>query len=219
MPNIELFDIENFDSKEEMWFSYYLSELKERGFIKDFIHQPYTFTMTEPYMSNMFVEKRNHNEQKDVKLLNESTYTPDFEITWDKKANGLLYWVQGGVYKRGAYPYSKPRRDYFVPFVANTNGLGQTLSYVDVKGTFGASDRSFSLTQKFMASQGTFVQKIVISLCEKGLFYKTFFPRFVVASEVYKKDYKRKGKLIAKEGDSKIKVDIRLIEKWLKLKQ
>ena len=70
-----------------------------------------------------------------------------------------------------------------------------------------------------MASQGTFVQKIVISLCEKGLFYKTFFPRFVVASEVYKKDYKRKGKLIAKEGDSKIKVDIRLIEKWLKLKQ
>lgn len=210
-----IMEIEEFDSKEEKWFSYYLSELKQRGLIQRWEYQPETFILSDEYKQHVFVEKKNHNQITDVKLLNPHSYTPDFKIVWDKSAHGKLYWQQGGAYKQGAAKYSKPRRDAFIPFVAYHIGTDEICTLVDVKGTFGASDRAFSITQKWMATRGMFVQKVVVSLCEKGIFYKSFFPRIVVAEEVYKRDGKR-GSNEWKAGDSKIKVEVKLIEHWLR---
>lgn len=211
--------VEGFDSKEEKWFNYYLSELKQKGYINEFYYQPETFTLCDEYHKNVFVKRKNHNKPTEVKLLNGAVYSPDFLIEWNKKAHGILFWWGGGVYEQGATRYSKPRRDAFIPFVAQSTEDQQIVSWIDVKGTFGMSDRSFSLTQKWVASKGLFVQKIVISLCEKGLFYRSGFPRVVVAEETYKKDYKRGGKTLAHAGDSKIKVEIKLLEHWLKRKE
>ena len=60
-------------------------------------------------------------------------------------------------------------------------------------------------------SKGVFVQKVVVSLCEKSIFYRTFTPRTVVSGEVYKKDYKDK-----KAGESKLKYKPVLIEHFVK---
>ena len=210
-------EIDSFDSKEEKWFSYYLSELKAHGLISDWEYQPETYVLCDEATKHVFIKKRKHNEPTTIKLLNGAEYTPDFKVTWNKKAEGICYWLSGGVYDKGVFPYSKTRRDNFVPFVAYMSGSGEITSIIDTKGTFGASDRAFSLTQKWMMSKGLFVQKVVVSLCDKGVFHRSFFPRVVVAEEVYKRDGKR-GDKSWKAGDSKIKVEIRLIEKWLKMK-
>jgi hypothetical protein len=215
---MELFNVDQFDSKEELWFSYYLSELKQHGYIDNYKHHPKTFVLSDAVYVNVFVKMKTFNKPKKVKLLNESKYTPDFEINWNKKAKDVFYWTDGGVYDKGTYPYSKPNKDNFIPFNAQYDNLGNPFTLVDVKGAVAGRNNnsaiSFPINQKFlMKTTQLFVQKVVVSLCEKGLFYRSFFPRTVVADEKYKRNCTH-----GKEGDSKIKVDVRLIEKWLKIK-
>lgn len=69
----------------------------------------------------------------------------------------------------------------------------------------------FPIIQKWLMSKGTFVQKVVVTLDEKGIFSRSFTPRSVIANEVYKKNCK-----FGKEGDSKLKYEPKLIEQWTK---
>lgn len=216
---MQLMDTPKFDSVEEKWFEYYLSELKQHGYIHDYEYHPETFVLSDAQYANVFIKMKTFNKPKEVKFLNESKYTPDFIINWTNKAKDVFYWTSGGVYEKGFYPYSKPNKDNFIPFKAQYDNDGNLFTIVDVKGAVAGRNNnsavSFPINQKFlMKTTQLFVQKVVVSLCEKSIFYKTFFPRTVVAEEVYKKDYKRGGKILAHEGDSKIKVEIKLIEKW-----
>ena len=211
---------DEFASKEERLFSYYISELILGGWVKEAIYQPMSFVLSEDKTVDVFIKKKNHNDHKAIKLLNKHHYKPDWKIIWGKKAEGIFYWISGGIYNQGVFPYSKTRRDCFVPFKASIFE-GEVFSYVDIKGeTVGRNNSSgitFPLNAKWMLQQhDLFVQKIVVSLTEKGLFYRTFFPRRTVIEEVYKRDYTRNGELIGKKGDSKIKVDIILMEKFIK---
>lgn len=209
-----LIEADSFASKEEKWFSYYLAELKARGYVKKYVYQPDSYELSSEFRVHIYETRKDHNELVDIKMLNGHSYTADFLVEWTNKAKNKLFWEVGGVYPKGAVKYSKTRRDAFIPFMGCRNKDREIVSVIDTKGTFGASDRSFSITQKWMASQGVYVQKVVVSLCEKGIFYRTFFPRAVVAEEVYKKDGRR-GNVSWKAGDSKIKVDVKLIEHWL----
>ena len=202
--------IEQYDSVEEKWFSYYVKELLNAGWLLNAKYQPKSVEITPEQFVHAYVKKRDTNEIKQIKLVNSLSYTADWELVWNKKAEGVFYWQEGGIYPRNFYPYSKARAGHFIPFFAS----GQ-VSIVDIKGAvIGRSNTSaitFPLKQKFLLKDGTFVQKIVVSLSEKGIFARTFFPRQVVIDEVYKRDCK-----FGKEGESKIKVPVRLLEQWIK---
>lgn len=218
MQQLDMGFEQEYASKEERWFGYYVSELIEGGWIKEAIYQPNSFLLSEKHESFIYVKKKNHNEIKNIKLLNEHKYTSDWFISWNKKAEGVFYWLKGGVYEQGSFPYSKPRKDAFIPFKACVEE-DEIYSYIDVKGEFGRNGDMtiFSINQKWMMQKtDLFIQKIVVSLSEKGLFYRTYFPRNVVIEEVYKRDYVKKGKTIAKKGDSKIKVVPKLLQHFIK---
>lgn len=204
---------DEFDSKEEMWFFYYLSELKAHGWLKDFVYQPVSFVLSEDVFVPVMNEGKNINKLSKVKLTRGASYTADFKLIWDRKSKGVFCWSDMGVYPKGHFPYRKARANSFIPFYASTHNQ-DLISYVDVKGTnvqaYGLA--KFSIVQKWLYKKGVFVQKIVVSLDEKSIFAKTFFPRTVVSTEVYKRNCK-----FGKEGDSKIKCDIKLIESWTKL--
>ena len=89
----------------------------------------------------------------------------------------------------------------------------QPVTWVDVKGTFSGAHglAKFSIIQKWLLTNGTFIQKVVVSLDEKSIFAKTFTPRTIVSQEVYKKDCR-----YGKEGDSKLKYEPRLLEHYLR---
>ena len=207
-----LFDKE-FQSNEEKWFSYYISELKNAGYIKEAVYQPEPFELSPDLFAHVFERGKKENKFVEIKLTREAVYTADWLIEWDRIALGVVAWHCGGVYDKGFFPYRKAHKDKFIPFFAFTLD-NKLVSYVDVKGTFsGAHGLSkFSLQQKWLLNvYEIFVQKIVVSLDEKGIFARTFTPRQVIIDEVYKKDSK-----FGKKGQSKLKYEPLLFEKWKK---
>ena len=210
---------QEYASKEELLFSYYVNELLVGGWLKKATYQPESFTLSKEQCVDVFIKKKNHNESKQIKILNKHSYTADWELIWNKKASGIFYWLDGGVYDQGVFPYSKPRKDKFIPFMAQNGDEGLT-SYIDVKGEFVSQSNSsgitFPLNQKWIYNVlDLFIQKIVVSLSEKSIFARTFTPRTIITSEVYKKDYKKGNK---KAGDSKLKYTPILLEHWVKNK-
>ena len=213
MSQLTMFE-QQYASVEEKRFSYYCNELIDGGWLLNATYQPKPFLLTEDAKVHVFVRKKNTNEITYVKLLNGSEYTADWELLWSPKADGIFTWREGGVYNKGFYPYSKLHHENFIPFFSVGNR-----TFVDVKGSFvGASNSSaitFPVKQKMLMQQGIFVQKVVLSLDDKGLFYRSFTPRNVIRDEVYQRDYK-KGDITYKAGESKLKFTPQLIEKFVK---
>lgn len=203
-------------SGEERRFTSYVNELKEHGWISDYVFQPKSF--------NVFEGKTAHIYDTDgnivyIKLLSSQEYTPDFKLHWNNKAEGVFFWRGGGVYNPHIYPYTKKYKDFHVPFYAHVED-GVFVSYIDTKGSFvgskNNSGHTFPKNQALvMLTNDLFVQKVVVSLDKDGIFFKTFTPRSVIIEEVYKKDYVRNGELIGKGGASKLKYEPILIEKFV----
>ena len=64
-----------------------------------------------------------------------------------------------------------------------------------------------------MRQYGDFVQKVVISLDEKGLFYRTFTPLTVIENEVYQTN----GKTWVR-GESKLKYKPKTLDEYIREK-
>lgn len=208
-----MFDTQ-FDSKEEAQMSLYISELLEKGFLVGATYHPESFELS-PVAS---IEARTGTISSEVvetiNLAKKHVYSCDWKLYWADKADGVFFWSRKGLYKKNFFPYRKSHANNFVPFFADNN-----ISYIDIKGGYvGKSNSSgvtFSINQKWtLQKYGIFVQKIVVSNDEKGLFARTFTPRIVVSSEVYKKDTKDH-----KIGESKLKYIPLLLEQWIRQKQ
>lgn len=213
MSQLTMFE-QQYASVEEKRFSFYCNELLEGGWLLKATYQPKSFMLTEDAKVHVYVRKKNGNDMTYVKLLNGSEYTADWELLWSPKADGVFTWKEGGVYNKGFYPYSKLHHENFIPFFSVGNR-----SFVDVKGSFAAQGNSSAITfpvkQKMLMQQGIFVQKAVLSLDDKSLFYRTFTPRDIIRDEVYRKDYKKDG-VVHEAGTSKLKFTPTLIEKFIK---
>lgn len=205
-------------SQEERWFMAYINELLDAGYLKEAVYQPESFQVYEGGYTHAFVEQKNYNKPVDIKLVSPQKYTADFAFVWDKKAHGIFYWNTGGVYKINFYPYRKSHAQNFIPFYAMTVN-NKMISYVDTKGTFAGRNNTSASTfpQKqamTIMTQEIFVQKVVVSLDEKGIFSRTFTPKSVVINEVYRRDCKH-----GKQGESKLKFNPILLEQWVKSKK
>jgi len=202
--------IEGFDSREEKLFSFYVAELLDKGWLLNAEYQPTSIPIIEDHYVYAYVSKKNTSELQKVKLANKMSFTPDWKLWWDKRAEGVFYWQEGGVYQKGFYPYNKKHAENYVPFYASGG-----MSLIDVKGSvIGRSNTSaitFPIKQKVLLKDDVFVQKIVVSLDEKGIFHKSFTPRQVIIDEVFKVNCKT-----GNVGDSKLKFKPTLLEQWTK---
>jgi len=201
---------QQYASSEEKWFSFYISELIDSGFLLEANYQPKSITLLEDVHVHAYHTHKNHNELVQVKLLSGMVYTMDWELLWSEKAHGIFTWREGGVYHKGFYPYRKGHQ--FIPFYSVDR-----VSLVDIKGqVIGRSNTSaitFPIKQKALMRDGVFIQKVVMTLDAKGLFARTFTPRQVVIDEVYKVNTKKNV-----VGDSKLKFQPILLEQWLRLR-
>ena len=85
---------DEFDSKEELYFSWYLNELRNAGYIDKWdkfenvdVAYPLTEGLTHKYIKPM---KRVEDKILEQVILNPSSYTPDFKIWWTPKARGIF---------------------------------------------------------------------------------------------------------------------------------
>lgn len=131
-------------SKEELYFSWYLDELVERGFVLKYEYELYSFDLFDKQDIDWFELKKTKDVKKSFTLFNPMTYTPDFKITWSSKAIGVFV---------GSHSV---KRTVFHPSI-DDEIEGTVISYVDVKGDVlahqGSSNYgafSFPYKQKLM---------------------------------------------------------------------
>lgn len=81
----------HYESKQEIWFMWYLEELCYHGFIAEYKYQPaaYLLGLKQQYEIEKVTIKK--TVIKNRSLLREHSYQADFEIVWSKEAKGIFY--------------------------------------------------------------------------------------------------------------------------------
>lgn len=148
-----------YNSNEELYFSWYLDDLVEAGFIINWSKEV-PFTLSETIKYNAVKKQKKKEVTIEKTLLREHIYTLDFQINWSKSAVDLFKGRNGE------------------PFWDN-----DTISYIEIKPIFERNNmiRLFGINQKWMHDKyGIYVQKIV----PQKLFKESFTPsRFLLTDK------------------------------------
>jgi len=184
-----------FKSDEELYFSWYLEELQEAGYIESWGYEISKFQLTEPHSRKYLKQMKTKVKEEDEFLLHGSSITADFTIDWSKKALNVFV-------ADSSIPVVKIKE---LPFRLGEEGWEDFLiSYIEVKPIVEIqnSSVSFPYKQKFCLDRhGIYIQKIKpFDTKKKCLFSDTFFPKKVLECQKYKVNCKG-GKI----GESKIK--------------
>lgn len=151
-----------YDSNDEMYFHWYLMELKDNGFIQGYELQPTPFILSnEVRMSYTKPMKKVADKILSYSILNGHIYTPDAKIFWNEKSSkGVLYNNVGNYYNRIDD----------VPFLAIDN-----VSYVEIKPShdFKNMTRLVKLNQKWVWDKH---KEFVNIITPQKLFNETFTP-------------------------------------------
>jgi hypothetical protein len=147
--------------------SWWLDELVEAGYVRGYKYEERTLVLMNEVKIPWFEQKKTGIKQREHHLFTRSTYTPDFEINWTKKAYGVFC---NGV--------ASNKRPYFMGADHHIDGAD---CLIDVKGdhAMGASRGNFSqfsfpYKQKMAwMNLKIYVQKIV----PIKLFRETFVPQ------------------------------------------
>ena len=140
----------DFASKEELWISYYLDELKRSGLVTEWKYEPHSYALSEPLLYQWIKQLPTKQTIQESALIRGHEYTPDFLIRWDKRAHHVLFNTIGdGINLKS------------VAFIANQTS---NVSLIDVKPAFDMNNmtRLFTINKKWMLQKyGIFVQKII----------------------------------------------------------
>lgn len=154
-------------SKEEEYFSWYLDELKEAGFVSEYWYEPSSFILSEKITKEKEIIKQLKTKQnREVKvstILDKHIYTPDFKIQFN-----VIPW-----------------------FLESNDFIQNNIWWVDVKGTFNrhGGDRVFPINAKWTYQKyGILVEKIIPS----KLFKETFTPILYLKTDKGKQERKIK---------------------------
>jgi len=176
----------------EQYFEWYLQELKDCGYIKDFFREPETLTVAETSTALYTKRMKSKTKHIEINLFPKIRLTYDYLIIWNDIAEYFFYEV--------IEPHNvlfQLKRPLFIahkyPLYINGEVYSETeipYSYIDVKTLstitrFGSNSTSytFPLKQRMLYdSFGIYVNKIVpIPAGKKGfkqsLFLNSFTPK------------------------------------------
>lgn len=174
-----------FDSDEELWFSWYLEELRLRGLV-DKWERAKSFQLSDAVrMTFIKPATGKHKKERHVEKdwVSGHVYTPDFKIWWRPSA------CDAGLVQCWQFEPAKLRED--VPFIANIDpSLPEMTSLIEVKPMFDAHGKTqwSSMQIKWvMAKFNLHVQMVKIGTKPKCLFDRTFTPqRFLLTDKTLK---------------------------------
>ena len=170
-----------FKSSEEKHFSWFLDDLIDHGYAKQWWYEPKTYVLSEDikydWVKETQLKTKLKVENKESTFLRGHVYTPDFCIKWDHSSVDKL-WSSVGLTR---------------PLHGDKHGY----SFIDTKGSFDPHNmtRLFRINQKWMWDKlGIYVQDIV----PQKLFEKTFTPqRYLMTDKmVQKRNIKWKVKTV-----------------------
>ena len=160
-----------YHSKEEIYFTWFLDDLKKSGHVKYTYYQPETFVLIKKSIYYWKKQNKKSTIEKTGNIIDSLKYTPDFRITWSQKGIEKYVYVLN---EENISVRSRARK----PFVAIRDKdypLDSLVSYIDVKGSYGQHGDAvkFPVLQKIIFfCKGIYAEKIV----PEKLFKKTFYP-------------------------------------------
>jgi len=155
------------DSIDEVYFEWWLQELKDNGFIKSY-HRAKSLTISDNIEALYFVKNKKGSSITKKNVLQPIVYTPDYVIIWNEKANGIFF-----LDLHGASSIDKEKdkpQSYFKIWAQKFNDV--FVSIIDVKPSVNQKFVKFTSSHTFVVKQALlyktlciFVDKIkVISL-------------------------------------------------------
>jgi hypothetical protein len=193
-----------FDSSQEEYFYYWLEELYNAGYVDYIVKDRKSFVLNNPLSVNIIKVKKTKTKStssnKQLDLIKERTYTPDFIFSFAEKAKGIFF-------------YEENQEENIFPVFNNLHQV-----YVDNKGEYTrhySSSITFGDRQAMMWDKHKIYIKIIKTYIKEGkkcLFQQTFTPKKVLQKEVYLKDIPNKN---IKKGDSKIKYKIKTLNEFI----
>ena len=174
MNNIKYASRKDFRSDDELYFSWWLDELKYFGFIHSWEYESETFTLAEPHKLKYLKKMKTKSKEMEHKFLEKCEYTPDFKIFWNNKSKDIFYY------------------DCFEKYISDPKELPyfcakDNVSRIEIKPSFnfqGKTDQAI-IKIKWLMQLGTPVQLVVptpsVSKVGKispknSLFPNTFLP-------------------------------------------
>lgn len=173
------------ENSGEMFFTWWLDELKHNGYIKRYDREPEFLQVLPPFVHQREKHyKTKPNEFEDFNMIPPINYTYDFRILWEEKAK---YIFTEPFAKGEAFRFGMPD---FVSHYIKLDGYTELTSFVDVKphaasarfNTSMSSLYTFPLIQKFLLHRrGIYINKIIPNNSGKNgvntcLFAQTFTP-------------------------------------------
>ena len=133
---------DGFDSDEEIYFTWYLDELKANGYIREYRYHPPTYKLSEGQTYQSVKQLTTKLKYDDHTLLQSHRYTPDFMIYWTD--------ISLGVFNkpiRSTVPHEFLKAHFWAH-----EATGERFSIIDVKPLFDMQNmtRQFIINQKIL---------------------------------------------------------------------
>ena len=121
----------NFDSKEELYFSWFLDQLKASRYINRWERNEVSYSLTKGLTHEYIIPmKRVPDKVKEQAILLPSIYTPDFVIYWEPKAIGIFVQIFGN---------EAGNKKLTTPFLCSVDEM---ISVVETKADFDKNNMS-----------------------------------------------------------------------------
>jgi len=167
-----------YESEEEFFFSYYLNELKQLGFIDKIGYNVKSFDLSDSVKLPVIVKMKTKVKVVDKHLLSNSVYTPDFFIIWNKQAEGTFIPRGEKLDGNTIFPTIVKGQEVITqyPFIPNYNTKIGCVSIFEVKPQhdFKNMTRIFKTKQKWMMQKHNLYVELIKPI---SLFKETFYPK------------------------------------------
>jgi hypothetical protein len=161
------------DSKEEMYFTWWMRELVEAGYINTYSRAE-SIILTEGVSAQWRKDKATKkgivSEMKSQDIISEHKYTPDFKIVWNTRAKGLFF--------NSLWEDDRSSKDY----IAHGEWNESIMSYestVEIKPSFDFKNMTRAVKINIgwvFESKGLIVDLVIPTGMKKCLFDMTFVP-------------------------------------------
>jgi len=153
------------ENKNEIYFTWYLEELKTAGYLEGYDREPENFLVLPSYLHNREIHfKVKANGTEPFTMMREITYTYDYRLFWTEKA---MYIFTEIFDPSNPFVFGMPK---FVSHLIKIGEEMKTVSFIDVKdhnvatvyGRANSTAYTFPLIQKIlMYTRGLYINKII----------------------------------------------------------
>jgi len=193
-----------FRSDEEYWFACWLQNLQDAGLVQEWAYEDLTQPLTDcpmPAKVEWFKELKTKWKPMRKTMIRTKhgsstiSYTPDFRVVWNRNAEGVVMWMESGVYKKLPPLYAD--KLYDVPLGPNGFKGFKAESLIEIKGGYDPYNSEEASRLRIAVMHDITGRIVNVVRPEADIFKKTFCPtQYLITGKNKWRRKKVKGKMV-----------------------